>query len=125
MQLEEKELSRELQANERTFLAWLRTGLGIMAMGFVVVKFSFFIRQFALLTHHPELANTDPYAEWLGTLLVLVGVALVPLAYLRFRRKATAIIEHRFIHTERLPMLISIVTTLIGVFLLTYLFLLF
>ena len=29
-------------ANERTFLAWLRTGIGVMAFGFVVVKFSLF-----------------------------------------------------------------------------------
>jgi putative membrane protein len=26
-------------ANERTFLAWIRTGIGIMAFGFVVEKF--------------------------------------------------------------------------------------
>ena len=30
-------------ANERTYLAWVRTGVGIMAFGFVVVKFSLFL----------------------------------------------------------------------------------
>ena len=30
-------------ANERTFLAWIRTSIGIMAFGFVVVKFSLFL----------------------------------------------------------------------------------
>ena len=33
-------------ANERTFLAWLRTGIGVMVFGFVVVKFSLFLKQF-------------------------------------------------------------------------------
>jgi putative membrane protein len=32
-------------ANERTFLAWVRTSIGIMAFGFVVVKFSLFTKQ--------------------------------------------------------------------------------
>jgi hypothetical protein len=32
-------------ANERTFLAWIRTSIGIMGFGFVVVKFSRFLRQ--------------------------------------------------------------------------------
>jgi uncharacterized membrane protein YidH (DUF202 family) len=32
-------------ANERTFLAWIRTSIGIMAFGFVVEKFSLFIKQ--------------------------------------------------------------------------------
>ena len=33
-------------ANERTFLAWIRTSVGLMAFGFVVVKFSLFVKQF-------------------------------------------------------------------------------
>jgi len=32
-------------ANERTFLAWMRTSMGIMALGFVVEKFALFIKQ--------------------------------------------------------------------------------
>jgi putative membrane protein len=32
-------------ANERTFLAWIRTSIGIMGFGFVVMKFSLFIKQ--------------------------------------------------------------------------------
>ncbi len=35
-------------ANERTFLAWIRTSIGIMAFGFVVEKFSFFIKKLSL-----------------------------------------------------------------------------
>lgn len=35
---------RELMANERTFLAWVRTGIALMTFGFVVVKFSMFIQ---------------------------------------------------------------------------------
>ena len=34
-------------ANERTFLSWIRTSIGIMAFGFVVEKFGIFIKQFS------------------------------------------------------------------------------
>src|SRR6202012_4941228 len=36
-------------ANERTFLAWIRTSIGIMAFGFVVVRFSLFVKQLTLI----------------------------------------------------------------------------
>jgi len=33
----------EHSANERTFLAWIRTGIAVIAFGFVVEKFNLFI----------------------------------------------------------------------------------
>ena len=30
-------------ANERTFLAWLRTGMAVVAFGFVIEKFNLFV----------------------------------------------------------------------------------
>jgi len=35
-------------ANERTFLSWIRTSIGIMAFGFVVEKFALFVRQLSI-----------------------------------------------------------------------------
>jgi len=34
-------------ANERTFLAWVRTGIAVVAFGFVVEKFNLFIATIA------------------------------------------------------------------------------
>lgn len=36
--------ARDHMANERTFLAWIRTSIGIMAFGFVVEKFALKLR---------------------------------------------------------------------------------
>ena len=44
-------------ANERTFLAWIRTSIGIMAFGFVVQKFALFMRQVSLFFLSPEMIN--------------------------------------------------------------------
>jgi putative membrane protein len=35
-------------ANERTFLAWIRTSIALMGFGFVIVKFALFIRQISV-----------------------------------------------------------------------------
>ena len=34
-------------ANERTFLAWLRTGVAVIAFGFLMERFDLFIRTMA------------------------------------------------------------------------------
>ena len=36
---------REHQANERTFLAWLRTSLALIGFGFVIARFGLFLRE--------------------------------------------------------------------------------
>ena len=35
-------------ANERTFLAWVRTGIAIMALGFVIEKFDLFVHTISI-----------------------------------------------------------------------------
>lgn len=58
---------------ERTFLAWIRTGLALMGFGFVVARFGLFLRELAINTH-----STQPTAMsvWMGTALLLFGVGV-------------------------------------------------
>ena len=61
-------------AAERTLLAWVRTGLAMMGFGFVVARFGLFLRELAAVRpgeHQPP----GHVSLWLGTTLVLVGVA--------------------------------------------------
>ena len=44
---------RVLFAAERTFLAWIRTGLGLMGLGFIVARFGLFLREIAALDRAP------------------------------------------------------------------------
>ena len=74
-------------ANERTFLAWIRTSIGIMAFGFVVVKFTLFIKQIALvLGNHQLQVNHQGYSSFIGITLVAVGALTALFAYFRYRR---------------------------------------
>lgn len=65
-------------AAERTLLAWVRTGLTIMALGFVVARFGLFLSLMAISIAAP--AELHP-AHWpssvLGIALVLTGSAVI------------------------------------------------
>lgn len=77
-------------ANERTFLAWQRTALGLVAAGLAVI----------------HLLDEDRGLLWLGVLMLLVGAVSAGLGYLRFRTADRAIREGRALPTSpALPVL--------------------
>lgn len=59
-------------ANERSFLAWIRTSIGIMAFGFVVVKFSLFVKQISLILGKENIIHSKGYSGIVGIVLVAV-----------------------------------------------------
>jgi uncharacterized protein (DUF302 family)/uncharacterized membrane protein YidH (DUF202 family) len=60
-------------AAERTFLAWIRTGLALMGFGFVVARFGLFLR--TLQMAEPSLpAQSYGLSFWFGTALIILGV---------------------------------------------------
>ena len=62
-------------AAERTFLAWIRTGLALMGFGFVVSRFGLFLR--ALQINQPNLADPSyGISFWFGTALIILGVVV-------------------------------------------------
>jgi putative membrane protein len=69
-------------AAERTLLAWVRTGLGLMGFGFVVAKFGLYLH---LLADRPVSPLAEAGAQWVGIVLVLVGTASTWVAARQFR----------------------------------------
>jgi putative membrane protein len=70
---QEKPELRDVLAAERTFLAWIRTGLALMGFGFVVARFGLFLKQLELI-QHSELRTSYGLSLWFGTILIAVGV---------------------------------------------------
>jgi putative membrane protein len=70
--IRDQQLISEHLANERTFLAWIRTGIGIMAFGFVVVKFSVFLVQVGNLSEK-VMAGNILWSQIIGISLVVAG----------------------------------------------------
>ena len=61
-------------AAERTFLAWIRTGLALMGFGFVVARFGLFLREIAAAQGGPPPAAG--LSRWFGVGLIALGVLL-------------------------------------------------
>ena len=61
-------------ASERTLLAWVRTGIAIVGLGFVVSRFGLFLRVLAVqLNQSNAMAAGHGYSNALGIALVLLG----------------------------------------------------
>jgi inner membrane protein YidH len=69
-------------AAERTFLAWIRTGLGLMGVGFAVSRFGLFLRELSASASHLP-AKTTGLSLWSGVLLVTMGVVVTLAAVIR------------------------------------------
>lgn len=92
-------------ANERTFLAWVRTGIAIIAFGFVVEKFDLFLKTIAasgLGKGVSQLQRQMPgtLARYDGLAFILVGIALVILATVRFVR-TTRLLDDEATHLAK------------------------
>jgi putative membrane protein len=81
-------------ANERTFLAWVRTAIAVMAFGFLVAKFDLFL-QIAARSLAGERATArisgGGFGGAVGVVLILAGTLMVVLAAVRFVRTNRAI----------------------------------
>jgi len=62
-------------AAERTFLAWIRTGLALMGFGFVVARFGLFLEALAISQPNLPLRSVG-VSPWFGTALIVVGVVV-------------------------------------------------
>jgi putative membrane protein len=72
-------------AAERTLLAWIRTGLATIGLGFVVARFGLFLR----MLRNPQVESSHVGSTLIGVGLVLLGSAAIALAawqHVRFCR---------------------------------------
>lgn len=121
--------ARDHLANERTFLAWIRTSIGIMAFGFVVEKFALFLRQVSLLISSADLSvstlktsSLQGYSSILGALLVGFGVVICLLAFIQFINVRKQIEKDVYHPSIWLNALLTLSVTFVGIILAIYLY---
>lgn len=109
---------RILQANERTLLAWVRTGLALMAFGFVLARIGLWLELDQ--TRHDE-ADASLVS---GVAFVVLGTLCHPIAALRFVRARRAIVEGRdMVPGAAAAVGLALGVTLLGALLVGYLLL--
>ncbi len=108
-------------ANERTFLAWIRTSVAIMAFGFVVEKFSLFVKQMAYYLGKEASPPPPGYSSIIGIILVGLGVVMGVLAYIRYKTVERQIENDTYQSSGILSVLLFLSVLSIGIFLVLYL----
>jgi putative membrane protein len=71
-------------ANERTFLAWIRTSIALMGFGFVIVKFALFIRQISVALGNKVMIPAKGNSAIIGVIMVALGAIMATLAFFRY-----------------------------------------
>ncbi len=117
-----KQDARDHLANERTLLAWIRTSIGIMAFGFVVVKFSLFVKQISLLLgKNTSIPIQHGYSSLIGIFLVAVGAIVLVLSYVKYKKTEKQLINDSFQSTSILILSLTITVLIISILLILYL----
>jgi putative membrane protein len=78
-------------ANERTFLAWIRTSIAVIGLGFVVARFSVWLRELAVRVDEPIRPRHIGLSLPLGIAMMCAGGLLALVAAWRYRKVANAI----------------------------------
>ena len=108
---------REHQANERTFLAWLRTSIALIGFGFAIARFGLFLRQFE--TAVEPSANGIPApailnSQTLGVGLVTFGIAVIILAAWRYNQVFWQIEQGAYKPSRLAIWILTSIITLLG-----------
>ena len=111
-------------ANERTFLAWVRTAIAVMAFGFLVEKFDLFLEMASqTLARRTLSVGGQLVGNIAGLILIALGAGIVVLAILRFRKIAVAIDSTETLpgSGERLDVVLAALLVMLGAALFVYL----
>jgi putative membrane protein len=99
-------------ANERTYLAWVRTGLVVITLGFAVARFGL------ALTTIVDVLPGMRYSSVVGIGLVLLGGVIELFAFQRFRKTQKSISSDTYKPTSSAEAILSVVVFLLAILIL-------
>jgi putative membrane protein len=92
-----------------------------MAFGFVVVKFSLFIKQISLLLGKNSTIPQHGYSSLIGIFLVAIGAIILVLSYLKYKRTEKQLSTGSFQPSSALILTLTIAILIISILLILYL----
>lgn len=110
-------------AAERTLLAWLRTGLTVMGLGFVVARFGLFLRLLSQQAQTRLDQGESGVSAALGVLFVLVGALAILVATAQHRRYVATLSQADLptSYSRAFAVALSVAVGVLGLFLAAYL----
>jgi putative membrane protein len=103
--------ARDHLANERTFLAWVRTGVATIIFGFAIGRFSIALREFMKLQGYKSV--TPGFTTWLGIISAAGGVLLILAGLGRYRKTRMQLDSNTF---EPAGFVVDLVSYLLAIF---------
>lgn len=109
-------------AAERTVLAWIRTGIALMGLGFVLARFGLFLQEFNHIQPDFQVRSYG-ISLWMGIALILMGVSVSLLSMFRHLRmlKQLEAGESLYLHRPRLVIGVTVALVILGLVMAGYL----
>lgn len=125
---ESNDVSRTQQhlANQRTFLAWLRTSVALIGLGFVVSRFGLFLRTI-VVGHGNSVTSLDQglahysFSSLVGTIMVVIGIVFTGLALKNYLDTHKSIMKGSYLPKHVYIYLVSISLIILGAIIVVYL----
>lgn len=103
------DLTQQHLANERTFLAWVRTCIALIGLGFIISKFSFFLVEFQFIfqnyitnssnlanNNNTEVAGSEQLSSLIGIGIVILSIVLILLALKNYLDTTKSLYKKRY-----------------------------
>lgn len=116
-----KPLINEHLSNERTFLSWVRTGIGIMVFGFVLVKFSLVVNQLPANFFQDSVIPKNGFTIFIGIALVITGALMIFLSYWKYRQTNRELIQGKYMYSSLLLTVLTIIIFIMSIVIIAYL----
>jgi putative membrane protein len=116
---EDSNRARDHLANERTFLAWVRTSVAVVVFGFAIGRFAIAMRQ--LTAFQGQAPKSTGLSVWMGTISILAGIVMAVAGLMRYRKTRAQLEEGKFEPAGFIVDMVTILTVLFGVALASYL----
>ena len=112
----------DLAANERTYLAWMRTALALIAFGFLLERFDMLVRYFAKGISDGKMTMNLPHGREAGLILSALGLLIMLLSTIRFVTTTRLLkSEKQEVYATRSVLITGTIFILLALFVLLYL----
>jgi len=120
VQIPEDKKATEYLANERTFLAWIRTSIAVISLGFVVAKFGVWLRELSVRIDPQLQVQSSGVSLPMGVAMTALGGGLAVLAAWRYHVVNQAI-ERGDVRADRgLVVIVTVAVVLLVVMMIAY-----
>ena len=113
---------RDYLAEERTFLAWIRTGIALMGFGFLVAHFGIFGDE-PHMAQHASGVEPHELSLWFGVALIAIGVTVNLFSARRYMRLVGELNRRQFVQRSisKQGVIVALFLALLGIAMTIYL----